>query len=180
MRRTTHLLICMLLAATGANAAGDDTLTLTIDPSSGAAWIENLSGSDVVFDGYMISSAAGKLDTAGWFSLEDRILADAVAANDLLGDLGWEELAADATMVTEATFGLGTTAAPGFSASVGQLISELVDDDISFTLNDTFGRPLGQTSFPGEIRIVPEPSAAVLAVAAVAGIGVCLRRKRNN
>lgn len=176
MRKLT--LICCLLLGSATTAVADDTLTLTIDAASGAAWMENLSGGDVVFDAYLITSASSALDPVGWFSFEDRILADSAAAQAVLGDLGWMELAATTDILGDATFGLGTTAAPGFSVPMGTLFSSVDLADITFTLNDTYGRTLGQTSFPGEIRIVPEPSTLGLALLGAAAAGCLLRRRK--
>lgn len=69
--------------------ANPQILTLEVNTSSGAASIQNNSGTPIAIDSYTITSAAGSLGAAGWDSLESQNLAGFPAGNG--SGNGWEE-----------------------------------------------------------------------------------------
>ena len=174
--RTVAFALAFVCAAAGSAAA--QTLTLTVNAVTGEAWIENLSGSNVKFDAYEITSVAGNLDPAGWNSFGDQELADAAAALTLIGSNGWGSLAENANLLAEGTLIGLTDAATGYKVPIGTPFASVEMADVAFNLNDSLNRPLGQTTFPGEINIVPEPGAIALAVlGALAACGLAYRRE---
>lgn len=172
----------LLLAATAhlalvASPAG--ALTLTVERSTGEAWLENLSDGTEIFDGYQIVSAAALLDQDGRRSFQDWTAAAPAAANSVLGSLTWGEFVVHPDSFVEINLVNHTTANPGFKAYLGHPITRVVDGDLSFYYSD-FTKPPAERNTLGEVRIVglPTPTAGLLALLGAPSL-LLLRRTRR-
>ncbi len=148
MRRllcSAALFLCM--AASG--QAG--LLTLTVDIDTGEAFIENLSDSDVIFDGYQIVSTGDNLDPNAWVSFEDFTANDLAAAQALLGSTSWGEISSLPGRLAEFNLTGETVAQPGFRASLGIAVSDFVMDDLVFQYSD-LDEPLPNRQVDGVVR----------------------------
>jgi hypothetical protein len=139
MRRILAILLGASVLSASAQAA---LLTLTVDQSTGAAWIENKSNETIIFDGYNIASVGKHLSATNWRSFEDWFAADNAAATAALGNKAgsWGEFLENPDSLVEVNITGETTAQPGFKVAVGNPISQFVANDLSFYFSD-FTKP---------------------------------------
>src|SRR4029078_2789422 len=98
MRRILAILLGASVLSASAQAA---LLTLTVDQSTGAAWIENKSTETIIFDGYQIASVGKNLSADNWRSFQDLLVADQTAALAALGKSGWTEFVTNPDSLVE-------------------------------------------------------------------------------
>lgn len=93
------------------------TLTLVVNPTTGAASLRNDTNEAIDFDYYRIDSAAGALSTTGWNSLSDQNI-DAIGPSP---GQSWDEAtgAISANLLVEQFLSGASVLAPGHSLSLG-------------------------------------------------------------
>ncbi len=153
------------------NYIGDkryNNLVLTVDPSTGAARMENQSNLSVNIDGYQITSAAGSLLPAdgSWNSLDDQNAAggDWRESNPNANQLVELKPTASALLAGGTSFNMGTlfkTAAAGGTADLE--FGYLFPGDTAFRTGVVVYRELG-TSLPADFNGDGAVNAADLAV----------------
>ncbi len=121
--------------ASGGSFTGDvefsrrNTVVLVVDPATGAASLQNQSAFNIQLDGYLLTSATGKLDTAGWQSLQTSLGVSG----------GWRSGTGASNRLAEGNL-LGSTAlsANGGSLSLGFPVNEaLLTDETDLSLEFT-------------------------------------------
>lgn len=150
MRRILALLLGASVLSASAQAA---LLTLTVNQSTGEAWIENKSAETIIFDGYNITSVGKHLDAANWRSFQDWIGADPTAANAALGSLGWGEFVTNPDSLVEVNLAGETTANPGFKVGLGSPVADFFANDLGFFFSD-FTKPPAQRNTAGLVELV--------------------------
>jgi hypothetical protein len=132
-----------------------NNLTLTVDPESGAAVMQNQSPFTIAIDGYQVSSASGSLSVGGWNSLDDQNV------------LTWAEANPEPVALAELLPIGGYTLGPNASFDMGDLFVTTGTRDLrlEFTLTDgtlmqgivVFGASetgvLGDTNGDGKVNL---------------------------
>jgi len=137
------VLVAWVALATAALTTRAQNLTLTVDPYSGAAAIQNTTlGGPLLIDGYQLVSSSNQLlpdatHTAGvgWDSL----------ANS--GAAGWEEVAPSTGVVSELDLTSSKSIAAGGSITLGHPFSVGGTQDLTWG----YSAPGGQAVIPGTI-----------------------------
>ena len=103
-----------------------NTIVLVVDPTTGAASLENQSNFNVNIDSYFVTSNQSVLSTAGWSPLAN-------------SNSAWTAASGAANRIAEGNlFGSTTLAANGGSLSLGSPIDpELLDDETDLSLDFT-------------------------------------------
>lgn len=134
-------------------------MTLTIDRTTGEAWIENRSDESILWDAYEIKDegAGGRLDPVNWRSFEDFVAEDAATALQVTGSAAWFELFAGTSSLVEGNFS-DITAPPGYRVPIGTPFAQVFEDGLVFHYND-LRLPSEETLISGEIHFVGEIAA---------------------
>lgn len=150
MRRILALLLGASVLTASAQAA---LLTLTVNQTTGEAWIENKSAETIIFDGYQITSAGKHLSVDNWRSFQDWINADPTTAKATLGNLSWGEFVTNPDSLVETNLAAETTANPGFKVAIGTPVTQFLANDLGFFFSD-FTKPAAQRNTVGLIDLV--------------------------
>jgi len=152
MRRILAFLLGASVLSASAQAA---LLTLTVDQSTGAAWIENKSNETIIFDGYQITSVGKHLSTDTWRSFQEWNVADTAAAQAALGPKAgsWGEFLTNPDSLVEVSLTGEATAQPGFKVAIGNPVSQFVANDLAFFFSD-LSKPPAQRNTPALIELV--------------------------
>ena len=107
----------------------DETMVLRVNTATGAAALQNATGSPIDFNYYEISSPSGSLSTSSWSSFQDQNLVGFPAGTGL-GD-GWEESGGSSALILGESYLLGSSVLEdGVAVGIGS--PQNGDQDLTF------------------------------------------------
>ncbi|HMP08518.1 MAG TPA: hypothetical protein PJ982_19390 [Lacipirellulaceae bacterium] len=142
--------VVLVAAACGAAPVAAQNLTLVINPRTGATSIQNVGGSPVNIDGYLIGSPAGALQVGGWNSLQSAGQTGWRTANPASTHLSELNLFGSSSLGPTASLSLGAAYTPFVPTAIGQ-----VEPAVTFDYHVA-----GGTTIQGTVLFTPATGAA--------------------